>query len=172
MGAFLDWFNGADYDPVLRAALPTSGSLPSILSTTATAELRAHSPTALCAFGTEQQRFYSMSAQIRQERDDYYDVLEHAQKGTLDITEPLRWFLGCMDHAFDNVESMLADVIRKARFWKDCAGMPLNDRQRLMLNKLLDGFDGKLTSTKWAKLAKCSQDTASRDINDLLIAGF
>ena len=118
------------------------------------------------------QRFYSMSAQIRLERDAYYDMLEEMQKGTLDITETLVWFLGCLNRAFDGIEIILADVLRKARFWEEYANIALNDRQRLLLNKLLNPFEGKLTSSKWAKIAKCSQDTAARDIKALVDYGI
>ena len=118
------------------------------------------------------QRFYSMSAQIRNERDVYYGGLEETQKGTLDITRRLEWFLDCMSRAFDGVESALAVVLRKASFWESHAGAPFNDRQRLILNKLLDGFEGKLTSSKWAKLGRCSQDTALRDILGLVERGI
>ena len=114
------------------------------------------------------QRFYSMSAQIRQERKAYYEILEATQKGDLDITAWLTWFLACLSRAFDGAESILAGVLRKARFWERHAGDPLNDRQRDMLNRLLDGFEGKLTSSKWAAIEKCSPDTALRDITDLL----
>ena len=118
------------------------------------------------------QRFYSMSAQIRQERNAYYDILEKTQKGTLDITNWLEWFLGCLDRAFDRTETTLAVVLRKARFWEKHTGTALNERQRLILNKLLDGMEGRLTSSKWAKLTKCSQDTAYRDILGLIKTGI
>jgi Fic family protein len=118
------------------------------------------------------QRFYSMSAQIRRERDDYYGILEHTQKSSLDITAWLQWFIGCLGRALDSSETTLAAVLRKARFWDTSNNVPLNDRQRLMLNMLLDGFEGKLTSSKWAKVTKCSQDTASRDIHGLIEAGI
>jgi Fic family protein len=112
-----------------------------------------------------------MSAQIRLERNDYYGILEQTQKGTLDITAWLQWFLGCLDRAFDGAKLTLASVLRKARFWEVHAGESFNDRQQKVVNRLLDGFEGKLTSSKWAKLAKCSQDTAGRDINDLVQRG-
>jgi Fic family protein len=118
------------------------------------------------------QRFYSMSAQIQQERNDYYDVLETTQKGSLDISHWLDWFLGCLGRAFDGADTILASVLGKASFWKTHAGTSLNDRQRAILNRLLDGFEGKLTSSKWAKLAKCSQDTALRDIEELVRRGI
>lgn len=114
------------------------------------------------------QRFYSMSARIRDERNAYYDILEATQKNGLDITSWLEWFLGCLDRAFDGAEAILAAVMRKAKFWEAHAGESFNDRQRLVINRLLNGFEGKLNSSKWAKLAKCSQDTALRDIDDLV----
>jgi Fic family protein len=113
-----------------------------------------------------------MSAQIRTERKTYYEMLEKTQAGGLDITRWLEWFLGCLDRAFNGTEETLGSVLQKARFWEAHAATPLNDRQRLMLNKLLDGFEGKLTSSKWAKIAKCSQDTALRDITDLVNHGI
>jgi Fic family protein len=118
------------------------------------------------------QRFYSMSAQIRKERNAYYKILETTQKGDLDITPWLEWFLDCLNRAFDGAETTLAAVLHKARFWERQAGTPLNDRQRRILNQLLNGFEGKLTSSKWAKLARCSQDTALRDIEDLVRKGI
>jgi Fic family protein len=114
------------------------------------------------------QRFYSMSAQIRQERKAYYEILEATQKGDLDITPWLAWFLDCLGRAFERAETILGTVLDKARFWESFAKVDFNERQRNILNRLLNGFEGKLTSSKWAKLAKCSQDTASRDIEDLI----
>jgi len=118
------------------------------------------------------QRFYSMSAQIRLERKAYYDVLERTQRETLDITAWLEWFIGCLSRALDATETTLATVLRKARFWETHGSAMINDRQRLVLNKRLNGFEGKLTSSKWAKLTKCSQDTAYRDIQDLIEQGI
>lgn len=117
------------------------------------------------------QRFYSMSAQIRQERKEYYEILESTQKGDLDITRWLEWFLGCLSRAFNRAETILATVLSKARFWDRFTGTDFNERQRSMINRLLNGFEGKLTSSKWAKLEKCSQDTALRDIEDLMKKG-
>jgi len=116
-------------------------------------------------------RFYSMSAQIQQERREYYEILESTQKGDLDITNWLAWFLACLQRAFDRAETILAAVLSKARFWDRFAGTEFNERQRSMINRLLNGFEGKLTSSKWAKLEKCSQDTALRDIEDLMKKG-
>jgi Fic family protein len=117
------------------------------------------------------QRFYSMSAQIREERAGYYDILEATQKGSLDITAWLQWFLACLDRAFGRTSETLADVLQKANFWESIANQQLNERQRNVINRLLDGFEGKLTSSKWAKLTKTSPDTALRDINDLVERG-
>jgi Fic family protein len=118
------------------------------------------------------QRFYSMSAQIRLERKTYYDMLETTQKGELEITLWMKWFLGCIDRAFDTAEQTLAVVFRKAEFWKQYRAAPLNPRQRDMINRLLDGFDGKLTSSKWARIENCSPDTSLRDIADLVQRGL
>lgn len=114
------------------------------------------------------QRFYSMSAQIRQERKAYYEILEARQKGELDITRWLEWFLECLGRAFDRAETILAPVLDKARFWERFAKVEFNERQREIVNRLLNGFEGKLTTSKWAELAKCSHDTALRDIEDLI----
>lgn len=117
------------------------------------------------------QRFYSLSAQIQRERNAYYDILERTQKGTLDVTEWLAWFLDALHRAVDQAQRTLDAVLIKARFWQRFAGTPMNERQVKLLNRLLDGFEGKLTSSKWAAIAKCSPDTALRDINDLLARG-
>lgn len=117
------------------------------------------------------QRFYSLSAQIQRERKAYYDVLERTQKGTMDVTEWLAWFLASLHRAVDQAQQTLDAVLVKARFWQQWATTPLNERQVKLLNRLLDGFDGKLTSSKWAAIAKCSSDTALRDITDLLTRG-
>jgi Fic family protein len=109
-----------------------------------------------------------MSAQICQERNAYYGILEATQKGDLNITPWLEWFLDCLGRAFDRAETILAAVLNKARFWDRYASTGFNDRQRNMVNRLLNGFEGKLNSSKWAKLAKCSHDTALRDIEDLI----
>ncbi len=114
------------------------------------------------------QRFYSLSAQIRIERKQYYEKLEKSQKGTSDVTEWILWFLQCLINAIASTEETLALILNKAEFWKIHAASVLNDRQRKIINRLLDGFEGKLTTTKWGKMNKCSQDTALRDIQDLI----
>lgn len=117
------------------------------------------------------QRFYSLSAQIQRERKAYYDVLERTQKGTLDVTGWLTWFLGALSRSLASAGHTLDAVLEKAHFWQRLAGVPLNDRQVKVLNRLLDGFEGKLASSKWATLAKCSPDTALRDIGALIELG-
>jgi Fic family protein len=117
------------------------------------------------------QRFYSMSAQIRLERAAYYGILERTQQGTLNVTPWMEWFVGCLGRAIDGAEGVLGGVLAKARFWERIEGVPLNPRQRLVVNRVLDGFVGKLTTSKYARLAKCSQDTALRDIQPLVERG-
>ena len=114
------------------------------------------------------KRFYSMSAQIRVERKQYYEVLETTQKGNSDITEWILWFLECLQEAINSTYEVLQKVLQKAEFWKLHSATILNERQQKMINRLLDGFTGKLTTTKWGKICKCSQDTALRDIQDLI----
>lgn len=117
------------------------------------------------------QRFYSLSAQIQRERKDYYDILERTQKGSLDVTDWLAWLLAALGRALASAHVTLDGVLAKARFWQWWAGTPFNERQIKVLNRLLDGFEGKLTSSKWAAIAKCSPDTALRDITQLLEVG-
>ncbi|MEP6772469.1 MAG: Fic family protein [Polaromonas sp.] len=117
------------------------------------------------------RRFYSFSAQIQRERKDYYDQLETTQKGPLDVTPWLSWFLGCLLRAVQGADITLAGVLDKAQFWQRWAGTPMNERQVKVLNRVLDGFEGKLTNAKWAAIGKCSADTALRDINNLLARG-
>jgi Fic family protein len=117
------------------------------------------------------QRFYSMSAQIHIQRNAYYEILEQTQKGTSDITAWQEWFLSCLLRAIEGAHETLETVLSKAKFWERFAKQPLNERQIKVINRILDGFEGKLTTSKWAKLAKCSQDTAYRDILDLIERG-
>lgn len=117
-------------------------------------------------------RFYSMSAQIRAEHRQYYEALEITQKGSLDVTEWLYWFLTCLNRAIAGAHGIVGSVLVQAKFWQSLAVLSINDRQRSVLKRLLDGFEGKLTSSKWAKLAKCSQDTAHRDIMHLVAQGI
>lgn len=174
MAAFLKWFEKpGDLDPVIRAALAHLWFVTIHPFADGNGRIaRVIADLALARSEGSPQRFYSMSAQIRKERNDYYKVLEATQRGSLDITLWLSWFLDCLGRAFDGAENILADVMHKATFWQSIEGQALNDRQSLMLNRLLDGFEGKLTSSKWAKIAKCSQPTAIRDIDDLVKRGI
>lgn len=171
---FLDWFNRDEgIDLVLKAALAHLWFITLHPFEDGNGRIaRALTDMMLARADKTPQRFYSMSAQIRQERNAYYEILEHTQKGDLDITAWLAWFLDCLGRALDSTEALLKTVFAKARFWEKPSTAGLNERQRLILNKLMDGFEGKLTSSKWAKIAKCSQDTALRDILDLLDRGI
>lgn len=170
MQAFLEWFNGAnDTDLVLRAALAHLWFVTIHPFEDGNGRIaRAIADMSLARSEESPQRFYSMSAQIRVERNAYYEMLELTQKGDLDITPWMEWFLGCLDRAIDGAEKTLAAVFKKADFWKRHSAAPLNERQRDIINRLLDGFEGKLTSSKWAGIEKCSPDTALRDIADLV----
>ena len=174
MRAFLEWFNGrGTLDPVIEAAIAHLWFVTVHPFDDGNGRIaRAIADMALARSEKTPWRFYSMSTQIRAERKAYYDILEATQKGDLDITAWLDWFLGCLDRAFDRAEITLSAVLAKARFWEDNGEARLNDRQRLIVNRLLDGFAGKLTSSKYAILTKCSQDTASRDIDDLIRQGI
>lgn len=174
MRAFLEWFNGEDVDdPVIKAALAHLWFVTIHPFEDGNGRVaRAIADMALARSDESPQRFYSMSSQIRLERKDYYDTLEATQKGSIDVTHWITWFLSCLDRAFDGAEATLATVLTAARFWENHTGEPFNDRQRAMLQRLLTGFEGKLTSSKWALIAKCSQDTAGRDIDDLLQRGI
>lgn len=173
MAAFLKWFNAPPaIDSVMAAGLAHLWFVTIHPFEDGNGRMaRAIADMALARSENSAQRFYSMSAQIRLERNAYYEMLERTQQGGLDITPWLEWFLGCLDRAIEGAEGVLSGIFEKARFWESQAKKPFNERQRLILNRLFDGFEGKLTSTKWAKLAKCSQDTASRDIDDLVKRG-
>lgn len=170
MKAFIEWFNGKmDIDPVLKAAIAHFWFVTIHPFDDGNGRIaRAIADLQLARADESSQRFYSMSAQIQKERNSYYNVLEKLQKGTLDITEWLEWFLNCLDRSITASEELTGSVMNKTHFWETFSNAGLNARQNLMLNKLLDGFVGKLTTSKWAKIAKCSQDTALRDIQDLI----
>ena len=170
---FLSWFNDpGDTDAVLVAGLAHLWFVTIHPFDDGNGRMaRAIADMALARSERTGQRFYSLSAQIRAERNDYYDTLERAQKADLDITAWQAWFLGCLLRAIEGAHGTLSAVLDKARFWERFAKEPLNERQIRVLNRLLDGFEGKLSSSKWAKLANCSQDTAQRDIVDLVERG-
>lgn len=173
IAAFLDWFNRApETDPVLKAGLAHLWFVTIHPFDDGNGRIaRAIADMALARSEQSSQRFYSMSAQIRLERNAYYECLEAAQKGTLDVTAWQLWLLDCLTRAVEGAQDKLSSVLFKARFWERFATEALNERQIKVLNRMLDGFEGKLTSSKWAKLANCSQDTAYRDILDLIDRG-
>jgi Fic family protein len=170
MKKFLIWFNKDDgIDPVLKAGVAHLWFVTIHPFEDGNGRMaRAIADMMLARSERTAQRFYSMSAQIRLERKIYYDILESTQKGDLDITKWLVWFLDCLSRAFDHADETLGTVLQKAKFWEGHAKMAFNERQNKLLNQLLNGFEGKLTTVKWAKLAKCSHDTALRDIEDLI----
>ncbi len=174
MSDFLKWENGQDaLDPVLKAAIAHLWFVMIHPFDDGNGRIaRAIADRALARSEGSARRFYSMSAQIRHDRKDYYKELELTGKGDLDISSWLKWFLNCLDRAFEGAEGALAAVLRKEKFWKAHAGAPLNARQSLILNMLLEDFEGKLTTKKWAVLNKSSHDTALRDIQDLVIRGI
>ncbi len=170
MTAFLKWFKGKDaIDAVLKAGLAHLWFVTIHPFEDGNGRIaRAIADMTLARSEHSSQRFYSMSAQIKVEHKEYYDILEATQKGTMDVTAWMLWFLDCLGRAIDGAHLTLKAVIDKARFWERIKDAPLNERQRSVINRLLDGFEGKLTSSKYAKLTKCSQDTAHRDIQALL----
>ena len=174
MNAFLDWFNtDVSNDLVLKAGIAHLWYVTIHPFDDGNGRIaRAITDMSLARSEDSPQRFYSMSTQIRQERKAYYEILEATQKGALDITPWLAWFLDCMGSAIEGVHTTLAAVLAKARFWEGLAGTAINERQRMILNRLLDGFEGKLTTSKYAKLTKSSNDTALRDILFLLERGI
>ena len=173
MADFLLWFNvDRQDDPVIKAGLAHLWLVTIHPFDDGNGRIaRAVGDMALSRAAASAQRYFSLSAQIQLERKAYYDHLEATQKGTMDVTDWLAWFLSCLLRSIRGAEQMLSSVLMKARYWQQWASVPMNDRQIKMLSKLLDGFDGKLTSSKWAAMGKCSQDTALRDISDLLERG-
>lgn len=173
MSHFLAWFETAKLDPVLKAGVAHLWFVTIHPFDDGNGRIaRAIADLALARAEGTAQRFYSMSAQIRAERKAYYGMLETTQRGGLDITGWLLWFIDCLDRAFDRAGLILANVMRKARFWDSMLGQSLNDRQQKVLNRLLNGFEGKLTNAKWAAMTKTSSDTALRDISDLVRRGL
>ncbi|MBI5121338.1 MAG: Fic family protein [Rhodospirillales bacterium] len=190
MKRFLTWFNGSDTtvgsaDRIFNR--PAIGGMDGLLRS-GIAHLwfvtihpfedgngriaRAIADLALARTEGTGKRFYSVSAQIQRERSRYYDVLERTQKGSLDVTAWLVWFMSCFSHAVDVAEEKSQSVLRKAEFWLRFSEEPLSVRQKTILNRFMDSFEGNLTARKWAAIGKCSVDTASRDINDLLERGL
>jgi len=174
MRIFFDWFNlEQNVDPVIKAAIAHLWFVTLHPFEDGNGRIsRALSDMLLARSDEQSYRFYSMSTQIRKERNSYYDILEKTQKGSLDITNWLEWFLNSLLHSIESSEKLLEKVIYKHEFWLQNSKVSINDRQRKILNMLMDDFEGVLNTTKWAKIGKCSQDTALRDIQDLIEKGI
>jgi len=174
MQAFLNWFNILpETDPVLKAAISHLWFVTIHPFDDGNGRIaRAIADMGLSRSENSAQRFYSMSSQIMKERKDYYKILETTQKGDLNISAWLDWFLNCLERAIEGADDILKSVLVKADYWNTHKDKSISDRQRYVLNRFLGGFEGNLTSSKWAKLTKSSQDTASRDINDLIKKGM
>jgi Fic family protein len=174
MQTFLEWFNAPTIgDPVIKAAQAHLWFVTLHPFDDGNGRIaRAIADMALARSEGSPQRFYSMSAQIEAERNAYYTTLERTQKGTLDVSGWAEWFLGCLHRAIDGAQDILSGITAKAQFWERASKHALNDRQILVLNRLLDGFEGNMTSSKWAKIGKCSQDSANRDIASLIKLGL
>jgi Fic family protein len=174
MRILLDWFNlEQNIDLVLKAAIAHLWFVTIHPFEDGNGRIsRALSDMLLARSDEQSYRFYSMSTQIRKERNSYYDILEKTQKSGLDITNWIEWFLNCLLHAIENSEKLLEKIIYKHYFWLKHSKININDRQRKILNMLMDDFEGVLNTTKWAKIGKCSQDTALRDIQDLIEKGI
>jgi len=173
MKRFLEWFSAdAHIDQALKAGVAHFWFVTIHPFNDGNGRIgRAIMDMALARAEGAPERFYSMSAQIESERKEYYLRLEHCQRGDTDITSWLEWFLACLGRAIAGADEVLSSVLRKAKTWKRANEGPVNDRQRMVINRLIDGFQGKLTTSKYAKLAKCSPDTALRDIKALLDRG-
>ena len=172
MAQFLDWFNGAPIDPVLKAAVAHIWFLTIHPFADGNGRIaRAIADMALSQADGSKERFYSMAAGIEAERRAYYIQLESAQRGSLDITAWIAWFLGCLDRAIDAADLMLAGVLHKAKLWQTINERPVNERQRTVINRLLDNWKGFMNTSKYATLAKCSTDSALRDIRKLVERG-
>ncbi len=171
MTKFLSWFEAdLKLDPVLKAGIAHLWFVTIHPFEDGNGRIaRAIADMALARADGTSSRFYSMSRQLEKERKEYYIQLERQQKGSLDITSWLSWFLGCFSHAVDNADDTLSSVLFKAALWNRINEVPVNGRQRLIINRLLDNFKGHMTTSKYAKIAKCSSDTALRDIRELVV---
>ncbi|MCF0057997.1 Fic family protein [Dyadobacter sp. CY356] len=174
MAQFLAWFNSSvNMDPVIKSGIAHLWFVTIHPFDDGNGRIaRAIADMQLARTEGSGERYYSMSSQIRKRRSEYYAILEKTQKGNLDITSWLQWFLLCMRDALQATEETLNVVLQRVAFWDKYADVPLNERQRLMIQKMQEDFFGKLTSSKWAKIMKCSQDTAGRDISDLIAKGL
>ena len=173
MDKFLEWFNNENrLDPVLKAAIAHFWFVTVHPFEDGNGRIaRAIAEMALARADESSERYYSMSSQIEAERKQYYDALEYCQKMTVDITRWMKWFLECLERSLQRAEETLNGVLKKTRIWEKINETPVNERQRKVINRLLDGFEGNLNTSKYAKMTKCSSDTALRDIQSLVERG-
>lgn len=173
MKDFFEWSLNSDVSPFLQAAVSHLWFVTIHPFDDGNGRIsRTISDYFLSRLDDEPTRYYSISAQINKEKKAYYEILEKAQKGSMDITEWLLWFFQCVENAIADALDAISTTLEKANFWEKFRDVEINERQRKIINRLWDGFDGHLTSSKWAKICHCSQDTALRDINDLLAKGL
>ena len=173
MAQFLDWYNNINLSPFIKAAISHLWFVTIHPFDDGNGRIsRTIADMSLASLDENSRRYYSMSAEINLNKKAYYDILEKTQKGNLDITEWLLWFFECLGNAINRTSGIIERTLQKAVFWDEFRDVDINERQRKVLNRLWDGFDGKLTSSKWAKICHCSQDTALRDINDLIAKGM
>jgi Fic family protein len=173
MEMFLTWFNTCQQSPYIKAAVAHLWFVTIHPFDDGNGRLsRTIADMCLSALDSAESRYYSMSTEINHNKKDYYDILERTQKGGVDITEWILWFMNCLERAIQRASEAMKTTLEKALFWDRVKDVPLNERQRKVINRLWDGFEGKLTSSKWAKICSCSSDTALRDINDLIAKGI
>lgn len=173
MSKLIEWCNTADFSPFIMAAVAHLWFVTIHPFDDGNGRIsRTLSDMFLARLDDSYMRCYSMSAEINRNKKAYYDILEKTQKGSLDITEWILWFFSCLENAVTRASATIDTSLQKAQFWERYSEIPINERQRKVINKLCDGFEGKLTSSKWAKICSCSQDTALRDINDLISKGM
>lgn len=173
MQQLIDWINSTELTPFVMAAIVHLRFLTIHPFDDGNGRIgRTLADMILARLDNGSARYYSMSAEINRNKKAYYDILERTQKGSLEITEWLRWFLGCLEGAIERASAIVERTLQKAAYWDSHRDVDVNERQRKVINRLWDGFEGKLTTSKWAKICSCSQDTALRDITDLLSKGM
>lgn len=173
MERLIGWCNNADLSPFIKAAVAHLWFVSIHPFDDGNGRIsRTLADMLLAQLDVESARYYSMSAEINRNKKAYYEILERTQKGDIDITEWILWFLDCLEKAITRAFAIVEQTLEKAEYWDKFRDIEINERQRKVINRLWDGFEGKLTSSKWAKMCRCSQDTALRDINDLISKGM
>lgn len=173
MDRLIEWTNTAELSPFIMAAVGHLWFVTIHPFDDGNGRIgRTLADMLLARLDVDSARYYSVSAEINRNKKAYYEVLERAQKGDLDITEWLQWFFDCLENAITRALECIDQTLQKAAYWDTFRNIDINERQRKVINRLWDGFEGKLTTSKWAKICHCSQDTALRDINDLVTKGM